>query len=98
MNIWNRHLKEVGEGYFEHFRSAICFAKCMFGGSVACAIHAFFPFLFERTGSSRIEFLHEKMVISRIKNCESSQCGETGPVSIDKALPDSQKITEQAAA
>lgn len=68
MNFWNRHLEEVGESYFEHARVAITFAGKMFYGACVCTIHAVFPFLFERSGSSIVKDLHNEMVLSRLKS------------------------------
>jgi hypothetical protein len=66
-----RHLEEVGETYFEHGRHALSFSFFMLLGSVACFVHALFPFLFEKTGSGLIERLYDKMVINR-KNLSKS--------------------------
>ena len=59
------HLDEVEETYFQHFGHAMSFARAMFVGCLACAGHALFPFLFERTGSDIIRRLHRSMVTHR---------------------------------
>ena len=65
MKRWSQHLDEVNETYFEHMRNAMSFAGHMLTGAIACAVHAIAPGLFESTGSDRIKFLHERMVIMR---------------------------------
>lgn len=65
MSVFTKHLDSVGETYFQHLGHAFSFASSMFVGSVACLIHAIFPFLCEKTGSNRIIELHERMVDNR---------------------------------
>ena len=65
MNRWSQHLDEVNESYFEHMGNAMSFAGHMLTGAIACAIHAIAPGLFRSTGSGRIEYLHERMVVTR---------------------------------
>lgn len=51
-NLFTEHPHYVGESYLQHMRSAF---RCGFGmilGGLACLLHAFFPFLFLRTGSN----------------------------------------------
>ena len=60
-----KHLNEVGETYFQHFRHAAGFAGTMMLAAIACMIHAVLPFLFERTGSNCIRYLHDRMVLNR---------------------------------
>ncbi len=67
MNRWSQHLDEVNESYFEHMGNAMSFAGHMLTGALGCAIHAIAPGLFRSTGSSRIEYLHERMVVMRRK-------------------------------
>ncbi len=67
MNFFNKHLREVNEGYLEHMGNALRFSARMLIGSAACALHGIFPFLFERTGSDQIKLLHEQMVTHRMK-------------------------------
>ena len=61
------HPRTVGESYLEHMGSALSFARTMFAASIACAVHAFLPFLFVKTGSSAITRLHDRMVTNRSK-------------------------------
>ena len=44
-----QHLKEVGTGYWEHFRYAMWFNLVAVAIVVTGTIHAVFPFLFEKT-------------------------------------------------
>jgi len=59
------HPASVGETYLEHLRSALGFSFAMSRAAVCCAIHAFVPILFQRTGSSAIEELHRRMLRQR---------------------------------
>ncbi len=45
------HPKEKNLTYFEHFNRSIKLSCKMFAGSVALFIHAFLPFLCEKTGT-----------------------------------------------
>ena len=60
-----KHLEEVNESYFEHFWHAMSFAVHMLIGAFACAVHAVLPFVFEKTGSSKINVLYDRMVVNR---------------------------------
>lgn len=60
-NPFTNHPKEVGEGYFVHFRHATWFGVRMIGGGLACFVHAIFPFLCVRTASSMMDRLHSKL-------------------------------------
>ena len=71
MEYLTRHLNEANETYFEHFRHAMSFSGRMFIGAFACAVHGLVPFVFERTGSSQIANLHERMVVNRFRNKDS---------------------------
>ena len=78
MKFWNRHLKEVNEGYFEHMRNAMSFSMKMLIGAAACAIHALLPFLFERTGSDQIRRLHERMIVQRLRPARQEDATNSG--------------------
>jgi hypothetical protein len=56
------HPASVGESYGEHLVRAVCFGTRMV---LACLIHGVLPFMFERTGSSAVKVLNERMVRSR---------------------------------
>lgn len=76
-NPFTDHPETVGETYLEHMGTALSFARTMFGAALACAVHAFLPFLFVKTGSVAITRLHERMVVnrSRLKELESGGKG-----------------------
>lgn len=63
--FFTRHPASVGETYFQHLGVALSFSFAMMSGGLACLVHAFFPFLFERTGSRRIATLHDRMIVNR---------------------------------
>jgi hypothetical protein len=51
-NFFTSHPHKVGETYFQHFRFAFAFGFKMLIGGLACIMHAIFPFLFQKTGST----------------------------------------------
>jgi hypothetical protein len=59
------HPASVGETYWQHFATALSFGATMLAAGVACLLHAVFPFLFVRTGSTVITQLHQRMVVNR---------------------------------
>jgi Family of unknown function (DUF6356) len=61
------HPSSVGETYLEHGHHALKFGWAMLRGSMACFIHAAFPWVHTRTGSQAIVRLHGQMVINRRK-------------------------------
>jgi hypothetical protein len=63
--LFTAHPATVGETYGEHFATASVFSRHLFLAAAACAVHAVFPFLFEKTASGIIRGLHERMVVSR---------------------------------
>lgn len=65
MKFLTKHLREVNETYFQHFRHAMYFSSQMLLAAIACAIHAIFPFLLERTGSKRVAQLYDDMFANR---------------------------------
>ncbi len=75
MKFLTQHLDDVDETYFQHMRFALSFAGQMLIGAIACAIHAVAPFLFVSTGSQRIKFLHERMVVARREPKHSTSKG-----------------------
>ena len=62
-----RHLQSVEESYFEHMLHALSFAVALFFAAVFCLLHAFLPFLFEKSGSSIVSKLHDRMVVNRAR-------------------------------
>ncbi len=59
------HPATVGETWGEHFVAAMGFSLALFRAALVCAVHAVFPFLFEKTGSECIADLHHRMVTHR---------------------------------
>ena len=66
-SLFTQHPASVGETYFQHMRHAASFAGMMLLGAFCCAVHAFLPFLFERTGSRIISNLYDRMLVNRAK-------------------------------
>ena len=50
-NIFTQHPHSIGERYGEHFYFALCFGISLIAAGIACTIHAFLPFLFQKTAS-----------------------------------------------
>ena len=69
----NSHLESVNESYFQHMRHALSFTVDRFVGALCCLVHAFFPALFEHTGSQIITKLYDRMVVNRAK-LSSREC------------------------
>jgi len=64
---FTEHPAAVGETYFGHLFSALFFCAKMTLALLACLVHAFLPFLFEKTGSKMITRLMDDMVHNRDK-------------------------------
>ena len=58
--LFNAHPASVGESYGTHCRFALRIAGTLAWASLAALIHAFLPFLFERTASLLIEQIHQR--------------------------------------
>lgn len=63
--LFTEHPASVGETYFEHLGQALSFAGPLFIASLACLVHAVFPFLCVKTGSRAVTQLHQRMVTQR---------------------------------
>ena len=63
--LFTDHPASVGESYVQHLCCAWYFAWQMSLGALNCLVHGLLPFLFERSGSARIEHLHDRMVVNR---------------------------------
>jgi hypothetical protein len=72
--LFTKHPASVGETYFEHLGSAGGFGSRMIIAGLACLVHGIFPFLFQRTGSTTISTLYQRMVVGR--NKQDSQKGD----------------------
>lgn len=60
--IFTRHPRSLGETYFQHMRNALFFGWNMVIGGLACIIHAFFPFLFQKTASNILLTMTERFI------------------------------------
>ena len=58
-NFFSRHLKNVNESYFTHFRKAFGFAVCLFILSLKSLIHAIFPFFFETSTTDVVKKINK---------------------------------------
>lgn len=65
MKLFTEHPASVGETYLQHMKAAFSFASAMLVGTIYCAVHALFPFLFEKSASKIIDGLHDRMVVNR---------------------------------
>lgn len=63
--LFTAHPATVGETYTQHLGTALGFSGAMFVGALACAVHAFLPFLCVKTGSATITRLYQRMVTHR---------------------------------
>jgi Family of unknown function (DUF6356) len=59
------HPASVDETYGEHMIAASGFAVRLLAAALVCAVHAVFPFLFEKTASAMVNALHDRMVANR---------------------------------
>lgn len=66
--LFLQHPASVGESYVEHLLNAASFSALLTLAAIMCAVHALFPFLFEKTASSLVRRLHDRMVAHR--TCE----------------------------
>lgn len=65
MKLFTDHPETVGETYTQHMGQSFSFGVAMIKGGLCCLVHGFFPFLFEKSGSSIIKSLHHRMVTHR---------------------------------
>jgi len=63
--LFVQHPAAVGETYLEHMAVAASFGWAMGKASCACFVHAIIPGFCEKTGSSIIRHLHDRMVTNR---------------------------------
>ncbi len=65
MNPFTAHPKANGQTYAQHWRFAMNVAAEALKAATAAAIHAFLPFLFDRTASRLLRQLCERMTPHR---------------------------------
>lgn len=58
--LFNDHPASVDETYGQHMRFAIGFAGSLFAAAGAAFVHAFLPFLFEKTASAKVAELYQR--------------------------------------
>lgn len=61
MNAFTAHPRSVGESYWQHMRFALGFAGTLFVAAGAALVHALFPFLCEKTGSTLVKRLYARV-------------------------------------
>ncbi len=59
--LFTAHPDAVGESYAEHFAAASGYSLRLFKAGGAAFIHAFLPFLFEKTASNAIKAMYADM-------------------------------------
>ena len=65
--VFMAHPRSVDETYLEHQRVAFGFASALFLAACACALHGLAPALCEKTGSTMVKRLYDRMVAHRRK-------------------------------
>lgn len=61
LNLFTAHPRSVDETYFEHMRFAAGFSLRLIAAGLAALVHALLPFLFERTASTMVGAMHQRM-------------------------------------
>lgn len=57
-NIFTEHPSAADETYLQHLKRACVFSGWMLLGSLACLVHAVFPFIFTETASKIVSKLY----------------------------------------
>lgn len=60
-NIFTKHPNSVNESYWQHCCFALTFSIKLFLAAFCALVHAFLPFLFEKTASNIMKGLMKKM-------------------------------------
>lgn len=60
-NPFTRHPEAVGETFGQHFFVALRYSGRLFAAAFAALVHAFLPFLFEKTASNAIKGMYADM-------------------------------------
>ena len=63
--IFLAHPRAAGETYLQHQRVALSVAGELLAAGLACVVHAIVPALCERTGSTAIKRLHDRVILHR---------------------------------
>ena len=59
MNIFTDHPTQVSETYLQHMKKALIFSFKLLWMSCQALLHAFFPFLFVKTVSDKIQVMND---------------------------------------
>ena len=70
--LFTEHPASVEETYLEHMGMALGFSRSLIWAAFVTLVHAFLPFLFESTGSNKINELHHRMVTHRHASSSST--------------------------
>jgi hypothetical protein len=84
-NIFTDHPSRVGESYLQHMSYALYMAFSMLLGSLACMIHAFFPFIFQKTGSN---------ILFKLIHCVLERSSHTEERVVNLSQTIDEKITQ----
>ena len=68
VRLFSEHPAAVGESYTQHCIHATKFGWTMLRGSLACFVHAVFPWVCTNFGSQTVVRLHDRMVINRSRS------------------------------
>lgn len=74
-SLFLSHPRSVNESYFEHMAFAFKFSMRLFGGALAALTHAFLPFLFEKTASTMVKNMAQKMNVRTETERMDEECG-----------------------
>lgn len=70
------HPASVDETYTDHMTMALSFAGSLSLAAVCALVHAFLPFVFQKTSSTIVTRLYERMVTKRnVKGARSEAVG-----------------------
>ena len=67
LKYFTAHPASVNESYLQHMEMAGSFAFWLLLAGVCAALHAVFPFLFEKTSSRIVTRLYDRMGAGRIR-------------------------------
>ena len=76
MPKFGQHLAEVNESYLQHCAHALSFSLTLMLAAFVCLVHALIPCLFEKTGSTLVTGLYERMVAKRQSLSDRQQCDD----------------------
>jgi hypothetical protein len=88
--LFTEHPASVGETYWDHLLRACWFSGKMFLAASACLVHAVFPFLFVKTGSTAITQLYSAMVTHR----RAAVSTVATPTEVDLAAPGQFRVAK----